>query len=61
MYDTGETKGDYPPMSIGWLNGFNHKTAPLPDTIEEIEKLLVTTGSEKELQELAVALDKENR
>ncbi len=48
MYDTGETEGGYEPMSIGWLNGFNHKTAPLPDTIEEIEKLLVTTGASKE-------------
>lgn len=49
-YDTGEKIDSYEAGSIGWLNGFNNKSAPLPDTLEEIEKLLVTTGAIKEEQ-----------
>lgn len=45
FYDTGETDGSYQKGSIGHLNGMHHKTAPLPDTIEEIEALLVTSGA----------------
>lgn len=41
-YETGEIDGSYQKGSLGELNGMNRKTAPLPDTIEEIEKLLVT-------------------
>lgn len=41
-YETGEIDDSYQKGSLGELNGMNRKTAPLPDTIEEIEKLLVT-------------------
>ncbi|WP_195985337.1 hypothetical protein [Clostridium sp. D33t1_170424_F3] len=41
-YETGETDDSYQKGSLGERNGMNRKTAPLPDTIEEIEKLLVT-------------------
>lgn len=53
-YDTGEEQGEYQIGSIGYMNGFNHVSAPIPDTIEEIEKLLVTTGSSR-TQEAAKA------
>lgn len=43
-YETGETKDGYQKGSIGYLNGMHRKTAPLPDTIEEIEALLVVSG-----------------
>ena len=39
-YATGEETNNYQPMSIGWLNGFHHVMAPLPDTLEEIIALL---------------------
>ena len=39
-YNTGEKNDNYAPGSIGWLNGFNNVEAPLPDSIEEIMKLL---------------------
>lgn len=41
-YETGEIDNSYQKGSLGERNGMNRKTAPLPDTIEEIEKLLVT-------------------
>lgn len=47
-YETGEIDGSYQKGSLGERNSMNRKTAPLPDTIEEIEKLLVTTKHEKE-------------
>lgn len=47
-YETGETDDSYQKGSLGERNGMNRKTAPLPDTIEEIEKLLVTIKHEKE-------------
>ena len=40
-YRTGETTNEYPKGSIGWMNGMNCETAPLPDTIEEIQALLI--------------------
>lgn len=39
-YRTGETTDEYKSGTIGHLNGMNCVTAPLPDTIEEIELLL---------------------
>lgn len=39
-YNTGEKKDNYAPGTIGWMNGFNNVEAPLPDSIEEIMKLL---------------------
>lgn len=39
-YDTGEKTGAYESESIGALNGFDNKTAPLPDEISEIAALL---------------------
>jgi len=40
-YRTGETTNEYPKGSTGWMNGMNCITAPLPDTIEEIQALLI--------------------
>lgn len=39
-YETGEETPGYEPGSIGWLNGFNRVEAPLPDSFEEIVKLM---------------------
>lgn len=39
-YDTGETKDRFAPGTIGYINGMNCVSAPLPDTLEEILKLL---------------------
>lgn len=39
-YDTGEKKGNYDPMSIGALNGFDNVEEVLPDTIEEVWELM---------------------
>ena len=39
-YRTGETTDEYEKGTLGHMNGMNCVTAPLPDTIEEIEKLL---------------------
>lgn len=47
-YYTGEKTSKYPKGSIGELNGLNNITAILPDTIEEIEKLLITSERNKE-------------
>ena len=47
-YATGRQLEHYPEGSIGWLNGFGKEELPLPDTIEEIVKLLRhSKGSEK--------------
>lgn len=35
-----EDNGLYEPMSIGWLNGMNHKTYPLPTDNEECMRLV---------------------
>lgn len=39
-YDTGRRSNEYPEGSIGWLNGFHHVQAELPDNILEIVALL---------------------
>lgn len=39
-YETGEKTNAYAPNTIGEVNGFNNVLAVMPDTIEEIEKLL---------------------
>ena len=41
-YWTGESTKEYAPNTIGELNGGNMVTAPLPDTMEEIEALLTS-------------------
>lgn len=39
-YDTGEVGDTYQPGTLGDFNGMNNVRAPLPDTLEEILKLL---------------------
>lgn len=39
-YDTGETKNDYAPGTLGEINGMNNVMKRLPDTLEEIISLL---------------------
>lgn len=39
-YDTGKVKERYPQGSIGELNGFGNETKPLPDSIDEIWKIM---------------------
>ncbi len=39
-YDTGETTSTFQPGTLGDFNGMNNVSAPLPDTLEEIIKLL---------------------
>lgn len=39
-YDTGKTTNDYQPGTLGDWNGMNNVRAELPDTLEEIIKLL---------------------
>lgn len=39
-YDTGETTNAYQPGMLGDWNGMNNVSAPLPDTLDEIIKLL---------------------
>lgn len=46
-YQTGEKTNRYAPGTIGELNGMNNVAAPLPDTIEEIEKLLIYSDAIK--------------
>lgn len=40
VYRTGERTNKYPQGSIGELNGFDCITKPMPDTIDEIIKLM---------------------
>ena len=40
-YRTCETTNEYQKGSIGWMNGMNCVTEPLPDTIKEIQALLI--------------------
>lgn len=41
-YETGETEDSkYPKGSLGAMSGLDLVTAPLPDSIDEVEKLLV--------------------
>lgn len=47
FYDTGNIREVYPRNSIGGLNNFGHETALLPDTVEEIAKLLRYSKGEK--------------
>lgn len=39
-YDTGKKRGNYAPMSIGALNGFDNVEEMLPDTIEEVWEIM---------------------
>jgi len=47
VYRTGEMTDEYQKGSIGWLNGFNCVTAPLPDTLDEIVALLHESGASR--------------
>lgn len=47
-YDTGIVEKEYPRNSIGGLNNFGYETKELPDTIEEIAKLLRYSGKDLE-------------
>ncbi len=42
-YDTGETTNRFQPGTLGDRNGFNNVQTPLPDTLDEIVKLLRPT------------------
>ena len=44
-YYTGKNTKNYPSGSIGEINGMNHIMAPLPETIDEIVKVLIKTGA----------------
>lgn len=43
-YETGEENDCYAKGSIGQIGGLNRITEPLPDSVEEIEKLLRPSG-----------------
>ena len=47
-YDTGERREEFPAGTIGMMNHLDHVEARLPDTIEEIEDLLVFAEGAKE-------------
>lgn len=44
FYETGEIKGEYRKDSIGELNGMNNVLEELPDSIEEIVKIMFKTN-----------------
>lgn len=46
-YHTGEYTHEYAFGTIGEMNGFNHVMAPLPDTLEEIIKVLEKHNTEE--------------
>ena len=46
-YDTYKRDNSYKHGSIGALNGFNKIEAPLPDSIEEIVKLIKEQGAKE--------------
>ncbi|MEG1894607.1 MAG: hypothetical protein RR162_00105 [Oscillospiraceae bacterium] len=50
-YETGEMENYYPSGSLGDLNGMGKATKRLPDTIEEILAILVTSGRHGEATE----------
>ena len=39
-YDTGKRNNEYQEGSIGYLNGYNNVEAPLPESIDEIVKII---------------------
>ena len=41
-YDTGEHKGRYAAGTIGYLNGFDNVTAPLPLDAEKVAEILIS-------------------
>lgn len=43
-YDTGEMENTYQPGTLGDFNGMNNVREPVPDTLEEIVKLLRPMG-----------------
>lgn len=46
-YDTGKKKGNYDPMSIGALNGFDNVEEILPDTIDEVWEIMKSKKEEE--------------
>lgn len=46
-YHTGKYSNKYPSGTIGELNGMNHIMAPLPETIDEIVKVLIKTEASR--------------
>lgn len=40
LCDTGEVTNDYPPESLGSWNNMHHVRVPLPDSMDEILKML---------------------
>lgn len=40
FYDTGKAINDYPAESLGYWNNMHHVREPLPDSVDEILKLL---------------------
>lgn len=47
-YATGEETNEFPKDSIGYLNGFNRVRKPLPDSLDEIIKVLRFSPAKKE-------------
>ena len=48
MYETGRSRGiNYPPGSIGDLNGFDNELAPLPEDLSEIVDLVFSKKGEE--------------
>ena len=47
-YATGEETNEFPKGSIGYLNGFNRVRKPLPDSLDEIIKILRFSPAKKE-------------
>lgn len=47
VYETGEIKPNYQPVSIGDLNGFNMVTEPLPTDIKEIYDIITKIHDKK--------------
>ena len=49
MYETGETTDRFAKDSVGALNGMNNVTKPLPNSVDEILKLMRDVGSLKQM------------
>lgn len=48
-YDTGEVTKEFGSDTIGYMNGMNNVSKPLPDDIEDIIKLLRHSGADKKI------------
>lgn len=47
FYDTGGMINRYDPGTIGYLNGFNHATAPLPMNTEKVFEIMKGLNNDK--------------